>query len=141
MKTLKQIIQEKLKVGSKTKISKTRYLSENDMPSGFLQNFQCKTSKDLDEIENNINSRKLTPQEIINKITYKEQLFCYWYLALFNDWEEGYDIFRQEIINKGYATEDELDASVINNYNTFKDDQQIKKNLLNYLDKYDVKIK
>ena len=141
MKTLKQIIQEKLKVGSKTKISKIRYLSENDMPSGFLQNFQCKTSKDLDEIENNINSQKLTPQEIINKITYKEQLFCYWYLASINGWEEGYDIFRQEIINKGYATEDELDANVISNYNTFKDDQNVKKNLLNYLDKYDVKIK
>ena len=141
MKTLKQIILEKLKISSNTKISKTRYLSENDMPSGFLQNFQCKTSKDLDEIENDINSRKLTPQQIIDKITYKEQLFCYWYLALLNGWEEAYDIFRQEIINKEYATEDELDANVISNYNTFKDDQKIKKNLLNYLDKYDIKIK
>jgi len=141
MKQLKQIIQEKLKISSKSKVNTIRYLSKLDMPSGFLQNFQCKTSTDLDEIENNINSRKLTPQEIINKITYKEQLFCYWYLAVANGWEEAYDIFKQEIIDKKYATEDELDANMINMLDTFKDDQKIKKNLLNYLDKYDVKIK
>jgi hypothetical protein len=30
---------------------------------------------------------------------------------------------------------------MVNMLDTFKDDQKIKKNLLNYLDKYDVKIK
>ena len=141
MKTINNFIVEKLKINSKSKINTTRYLSKDDMPSGFLQNFQCKNSKDLDKIEKNINLRKQTPQEIINKITYKEQLFCYWYLAVTNGWEEGYDIFRQEIINKEYATEDELDANIINSFETFKFDKKIRKNLQNYLDKYDIKIK
>ena len=141
MKTINNFIVEKLKINSKSKINTTRYLSKDDVPSGFLQNFQCKTSEDLYDIEKDIDSRKQTPKEIINKITYKEQLFCYWYLAVINGWEEGYDIFRQEIINKGYATEDELDANVISNYDTFKFTKNIRKNLQNYLDKYDVKIK
>ena len=141
MNKLQQYIQEKLKVGSKTKISKTRYLSKNNIPKGFWINFSCKTPEDLNDIENDIKSQKQTPKELINKITYKEQLFCYWYEAICKNWEEGYNIFRQEIINNGYATEDELDAVVIDTINTFNDDKELVKNLYDYLDKYDVKIK
>jgi len=141
MNKLQQYIQEKLKVGSKTKISKTRYLSKNNIPKGFWTNFSCKTPEDLNDIENDIKSQKQTPKELINKITYKEQLFCYWYEAIYNNWEEGYNIFRQEIIDNGYATEDELDAVVIDTIHTFKDDKELVKNLHDYLDKYDVKIK
>ena len=141
MKTLKEIIQEKLKINSKSKVNTIRYLSKKDMPSGFWKNFQCKSAKDLNEIENDVDSRNKSPQELINKITYKEQLFSYWFQAITTNWEEGYDIFRQEIINKGYATEDELDAYIIDTLDTFKDWMPIKNYLLNYLDKYGVNIK
>ena len=141
MNNLNNYIYEKLKINSKSKINTTRYLSKDDVPFGFLQNFQCKNSKDLNDIENDVKSRKQTPQELIDKTTYKEQLFCYWFYALINGWEEGYDIFKQEIIDKEYATEDELDANVVDSLDTFKFDKKLKKNLQNYLDKYDIKIK
>jgi len=141
MKTINNFIVEKLKINSKSKINIIRYLSKDDVPINFTKNFSCKNSEDLNNIEKDIDSRKQTPQELIDKITYKEQLFCYWYLSVICGWEEAYDIFRQEIINKGYATDDELDASIVSSYNTFKFDKQKSDNMLSYLDKYDVKIK
>lgn len=141
MKTINNFIVEKLKINSKSKINTIRYLSKDDVPINFTKNFSCKNSEDLNKIEKDIDSRKQTPQELIDKITYKEQLFCYWYLSIISGWEEAYDIFRQEIINKGYATDDELDASIVSSYNTFKFDKQKSDNMLSYLDKYDVKIK
>lgn len=141
MKSINNFIVEKLKINSKSKINITRYLSKDIVPKDFLKNFRCKSAEDVDKIEKDIDSRKQTPQELIDKITYKEQLFSYWYLSVIHGWEEAYDIFRQEIINKGYATDDELDAEMISNCDTFKFDRQKSDNILRYLDKYDVKIK
>lgn len=141
MLSINNFIIEKLKINSKSKISKVRYLSKQDMGSEFLQNFQCKNSEDLDEIERDIDLQKETPQQLIDKITYKEQLFCYWFYSVIKNWEEGYDIFRQEIINRKYATEDELDACIIDMLDVYKNNEKVQNYLLNYLDKYDVKIK
>ncbi len=139
MKQLNQYIQEKLHV-SKYKKDKIRYLSNKDLPEDFFLNFTCHDG-DLNKFENDIKYRNdnKTPKDFIDKVEYKEQLFTYWYLAVEYGWEEGYDVFRSEIIKRKYATEDEIDSLVIEMYKIH--DEIEKENCLNYLKKYNIEIK
>lgn len=139
MKQLTQYIQEKLHV-SKYKEKEIRYLSNKDLPQEFWDNFTVHDG-DLNKFENDIKYRNddKTPQDFIDKVKYKEQLFSYWFKAVEVGWEEGYDAFRNEIIKRKYATEDEIDSAGIEMYEIH--DEKEKQNCLNYLKKYNIEIK
>ena len=138
MKQLTQYINEKLHVG-KYKIHK-RLLSNNDLPKEFWDNFTTRTSDDLNQFEKDIKDKLYDVNTLLKNIKYKEQLFTYWFEAVQIGWEEAYDIFRREIINKDYATEDEIDAASIELLELCSDDAE-KQNCLNYMKKYNIEIK
>jgi len=139
MKQLTQYIQEKLHI-SKYKKEKTRYLSNKDLPREFWDNFTTRTSKDLNQFERDIKDKLYDVNTLLKNIKYKEQLFTYWFEAIQIGWVEAYDVFRKEIINKKYATEDEIDAASIEVFDLCSDDNE-KQNCLNYMKKYNIEIK
>lgn len=138
MKQLTQYINEKLHVG-KYKIHK-RLLSNNDLPKEFWDNFTTRSSDDLNQFEKDIKDKLYDVNTLLKNIKYKEQLFAYWFEAVQIGWVEAYDVFRQEIINKEYATEDEIDAASIELLDLCSDDSE-KQNCLNYMKKYNIEIK
>ena len=139
MKQLTQYIQEKLHI-SKYKKEKTRYLSNKDLPQEFWDNFTTRTSDDLNQFERDIKDKLYDINTLLKNIKYKEQLFAYWFEAVQIGWVEAYDVFRKEIINKKYATEDEIDAASIELFDLCSDDNE-KQNCLNYMKKYNIEIK
>jgi len=140
MKKINNYIKEALKINSKSKVNTVRYLSEKDIPEHFFDNFTAQEG-DLDKFLQDIIDRKKTPEEFIKDIRYKEQLFIYWFHSVCEGWKEAYDAFRTEIINKEYATENDLDATAIEIIEFNKNNKEITNNIKNYLDYYNVKIK
>lgn len=141
MKQLTQYIQEKLQLKKDSKVKAKRQLSPKDLPDNFWNNFTAKTIEDLNRFNYDIEGREedQTPLYFIDKVKYKEQLFTYWFNAVEFGWEQGYDAFRQEIIKRKYATEDEIDAAAIEVYNTV--DDKYKKNCEKYFQNYNFTIK
>jgi len=138
MKQLTQYIQEKLHI-SKYKKEKTRYLSNKDLPQEFWDNFTVYKG-DLSKFERDIECRNyITPKEFIDKVKYKEQLFSYWFKAVEVGWKEGYDAFRNEIIKRKYATENEIDSAAVEMYELYSE-KEIIDNIVEYLRKYDIVI-
>ena len=107
----------------------------------MLQKINKVTIEDLNRFNYDIEGREedQTPLYFIDKVKYKEQLFTYWFNAVEFGWEQGYDAFRQEIIKRKYATEDEIDAAAIEVYNTV--DDKYKKNCEKYFQNYNFTIK
>ena len=138
MKQLAQFIQEKLKINSKSKVNTKRRLSLKNLDDSYWQNFTCRSATDLGVFENDIKYKEddETPQYFIDKVQYKEQLFCYWYDAISLGLEEFYDKFRKELINRKYTTEDDLDTCVIDIY--IDGDPEIQKNCKRYFEKYNI---
>lgn len=133
-------ISEVLKINSKSKVNTVRYLSKKDIPEHFFDNFTAHEG-DLDNFFQDIINRKKTPEEFIKDIRYKEQLFIYWFNSVYAGWKEAYDAFKTEIINKGYAKENELDATAIEMIEIYKNNKETINNINDYLDYYNVKIK
>ena len=133
-------LSEALKINSKSKVNTVRYLSNKDIPEHFFDNFTAHEN-DLDKFLKDIVDRKKTPEEFIRDIRYKEQLFIYWFNSVYEGWKEAYDAFRTEIINKGYAKENELDATAIEMIEFNKNNKEVVNNINDYLDYYNVKIK
>lgn len=140
MKNCKDYILEALKINSKSKVNTIRRLSNKDLPNEFFDNFTAHGG-DLSNIYDDIFYRKYTPEEFIKNLKYKEQLFCYFYECITLGWEEGYDAFRQEIIDRKYASEDNIDRAAIEIYKLNSRDNTIVKNCEKYFKKYNIEVK
>ena len=85
------------------------------------------------------------PKRLVKSIKDKTKLICRWYYSILLNWIECALVFRDEIINRGYATEDELDVFILNKYynvfilNRYNNQKKIKPIIEEYLDEIGVK--
>jgi hypothetical protein len=81
------------------------------------------------------------PKRLAKSIKDKTKLISRWHVAILIDWIDCAVVFRDEIINRGYATEDELDIFILSKYNNpmgykYKDARE---SIEEYLDEIGVK--
>lgn len=75
-------------------------------------------------------SKGSNPKRLLNSIKDEHKLLMRWKVAISIDWIECAVAFRDEIVKRGYFTEDELDAWALQKYDKY---QKISPN--SYLDK------
>jgi len=81
------------------------------------------------------------PKRLAKSIKDKTKLISRWRVAILIDWIDCAVVFRDEIINRGYATADELDVFILGKYNNpmghvYKEAREI---IEEYLDEIGVK--
>jgi hypothetical protein len=81
------------------------------------------------------------PKRLAKSIKDKTKLISRWHVAILIDWIDCAVVFRDEIINRGYATEDELDIFILSKYNNpmgykYKDARE---SIEEYLDEINIK--
>ena len=64
-------------------------------------------------------SKGSNPQRLLNSIKDEHKLVMRWKVAISIDWIECAVAFRDEIVKRGYFSEDELDAWALNQYNRY----------------------
>lgn len=148
MKTLKTIILEKLiinKSNNNLKLSK-RNLYNIDFKNVKNEIWFKTPAEELTHI-NKIKAYKKkgsNPKRLANSIKNKQKLMIRWWVAVMNDWIECALVFRDEIIDRKYATGDELDAYILYQYEKYKIYQdhvsfgKIAKSIEKYLDELNV---
>ena len=69
------------------------------------------------------------PKRLAKSIKDKTKLISRWHVAILINWIDCAVVFRDEIINRGYATEDELDIFILSKYavRTLKDYEKQRK--------------
>lgn len=77
------------------------------------------------------------PKRLAKSIKDKTKLINRWYVAIMINWIDCAVLFRDEIINRGYATEDELDVHILNKYNNPMG--RARESIEEYLDEINVK--
>lgn len=77
------------------------------------------------------------PKRLAKSIKDKTKLINRWYVAISINWIDCAILFRDEIVDRGYATEDELDVFILNKYNSGMG--PAKESFEEYLDEINVK--
>ena len=117
MKSIIDFINEKLII---KKSSKQLRNLDNIKPYGKIWEYLCKLT-DSEKEKHFIKMKAYLnkgskPQRLANSIKDIQKLIARWYVAILIEWVECALVFRDEIINRGYTTEDELDAFVLQQY-------------------------
>ena len=142
MKNLIDYIIEGLKITSKSKIN------QKDKKAESLKNVDThkvirsismsyKTPTQQETHYNKMEAYKSkgsNPKRLLNSIKDEHKLLMRWTVAIYIDWIECAVAFRDEIIKRGYFTEDELDAWALNEYNKHSKNSPIRDNFKKYLD-------
>jgi len=148
MKSVFAYIQEKLI------IKKDNYKAPRELPTTgvdtteisrvlSLQN-PSKEKSHYDKMEN-YKKKGSDPKRLAKSIKDKIKLINRWYVAIVIKWIDCAVIFRDEIVNRGIAAEDELDVYILNRYNHYNSDYNKKFNkaiiesIEEYLDEIGVK--
>lgn len=81
------------------------------------------------------------PKRLAKSIKDKTKLINRWYVAIIINWIDCAVLFRDEIVDRGYATEDELDVHILNiyNHNISRYKENVKESFEEYLDEINVK--
>lgn len=79
------------------------------------------------------------PKRLAKSIKDKTKLINRWYVAILINWIDYAVVFRDEIIDRGYATEDELDVYILNKYNHYNINKAFIESIEEYLDEVAVK--
>lgn len=81
------------------------------------------------------------PKRLAKSIKDKTKLINRWHVAININWVDCAVVFRDEIIDRGYATADELDVYVLNRYNRYNKQftGNVKESVEEYLDEINVK--
>ena len=143
MKQLNNYIQEKLIINKNLKAPKIQL---RDVSGVNYLNVQKEIDsiswRDIKEHLEKIRyykNKNSNPQRLVNSIKSKNKLVVRWYLAVGEDWLECAKIFKQAIIDRGYFTEDELDAYILKRYNSYSNTNETKEIYAKYLDEYKIK--
>lgn len=148
MKSVFRYIQEKLVIKKDNYYKATRELptsgvdvSEISMALA-LQN-PTKEKSHYDKMEN-YKKKGSDPKRLAKSIKDKIKLINRWHVAIVINWIDCAVVFRDEIVNRGIATEDELDVFILNRYNNNIRDYNYKKpgakdSFEEYLDEIGVK--
>ena len=124
MKQIITFINEKLKIGSKSKVNTNLGLRDlSDVKDGrfFELNYKSPSeeSRDWNKAAEYFR-KKSKPERLVNSIKDRNKLVRRWLIYVQLGWEEAYQVFRDEIIKRGYHNEDELDKYILNRYNSCK---------------------
>ncbi len=144
MKSVFEYIQEKLV------FKKDNYRAPRELPTSGVDTTEisrtigtlsrAKEQAHYDKMEN-YKKKGSNPKRLAKSIKDKTKLINRWYAAIIIDWIDCAVVFRDEIIDRGYATEDELDMHILNiyNHNIRNHKENIKESLEEYLDEINVK--
>ena len=124
MKQIITFINEKLKINSNSKVNTDSGLRDlSDIKSKSFWELSYKStgeeSRDWAKAEGYF-KKKSKPERLVNSIKDRNKLIRRWYIFVAIGWEEAYQVFRNEIVNRGYYTEDELDKYILDRYNRVK---------------------
>ena len=135
---------EKLKINSKSKVNNTsdlRDLSNVSIPHSLFEDLHFKSTSEeyshyrkMDEYKR----KGSNPVRLLNSIKDRKKLIVRWLIAINSDWLECAKVFRQGIIDRGYYTEDELDAYILKRYNIHKNSHDLAEKYLKYLNEFNV---
>lgn len=144
MKSVVEYIQEKLI------IKKSNYKEPRELPTSGVDTTEisktisyqtpAKDRAHYDKMEA-YKKKGSDPKRLAKSIKDKTKLISRWRVAILIDWIDCAVVFRDEIINRGYATADELDVFILGKYNNpmghvYKDARE---SIEEYLDEIGVK--
>ena len=122
MKSVFKYIQEKLV------IKKGNYKTPRELPTNGVDTTKisktigtqtpAKEKAHYDKMEA-YKKKGSDPKRLARSIKDSTKLINRWYVAILINWIDCAVVFRDEIINRGYATEDELDVHILNKYNHY----------------------
>ena len=140
MQTIVTFITEKLKIGSKSKVNTDSGLRDlSDVKFKAFWEISFKTPS----VEHNewtkvqqYFDKKSNPTRLVNSIKDRAKLVRRWWMFVSLGWEEAGQVFRSEIVKRGYYTEDELDKQILNRYENLKRNSSKLTNTMEHYEKY-----
>lgn len=144
MKSLFKYIQEKLV------IKKGNYKTPRELPTSGVDTTNisktigtqtpAKEKAHYDKMEA-YKKKGSDPKRLARSIKDSTKLINRWYVAILINWIDCAVVFRDEIINRGYATEDELDVHILNKYNHYNNysNKAVIESIEEYLDEIGIK--
>ena len=140
MKQIITFINEKLKIGSQSKVNTDKGLRDlSDVKFKAFWEISFKTPS----VEHNewtkvqqYFDKKSNPTRLVNSIKDRAKLVRRWWMFVSLGWEEAGQVFRSEIVKRGYYTEDELDKQILNRYETLKRNSSKLTNTIEHYEKY-----
>ena len=83
-------------------------------------------------------NKKSNPQRLVNSIKDDRKLLIRWFICILKRYSDYYPVFREAIVERNIASEDQLDAYILYKYKLAYAGT-IRDNYEEYLDTYDVK--
>lgn len=140
MRQLKEIILEKLKVNSKTKINQKRELDVNTNIDYLESEIWFKDINEEQKYRHFVKRHKIkNDYKSMIKTSSQRNLITWWYYAVVFGWEDGYKALKDEIIKRNSYSEDELDLYVLKRYSKLEGFENTLKNMEKYFETYDIK--
>jgi hypothetical protein len=140
MQTIVTFITEKLKIGSKSKVNTDNGLRDlSDVKFKAFWEISFKTPSMEHNEWNKVNEyfkKKSNPTRLVNSIKDRAKLVRRWWMFVSLGWEEAGQVFRSEIVKRGYYTEDELDKQILNRYENLKRNSSKLNNTIEHYEKY-----
>ena len=140
MQSIITFITEKLKIGSQSKVNTDKGLRDlSDVKFKAFWEISFKTPS----VEHNewtkvqqYFDKKSNPTRLVNSIKDRAKLVRRWWMFVSLGWEEAGQVFRSEIVKRGYYTEDELDKQILDRYNNLKRSSSKLNNTIEHYEKY-----
>ena len=140
MQTIVTFITEKLKIGSQSKVNTDKGLRDlSDVKFKAFWEISFKSPSMEHNEWNKVNEyfkKKSNPTRLVNSIKDRAKLVRRWWMFVSLGWEEAGQVFRSEIVKRGYYTEDELDKQILNRYETLKRNSSKLTNTIEHYEKY-----
>ena len=140
MKQIITFINEKLKIGSQSKVNTDKGLRDlSDVKFKAFWEISFKTPSMEHNEWNKVNEyfkKKSNPTRLVNSIKDRGKLVRRWWMFVSLGWEEAGQVFRSEIVKRGYYTEDELDKQILNRYENLKRNSSKLTNTIEHYEKY-----
>ena len=140
MQTIVTFITEKLKIGSQSKVNTDnglRDLSDVKFKAFWEISFKSPSVEhnEWTKVQQYFD-KKSNPTRLVNSIKDRAKLVRRWWMFVSLGWEEAGQVFRSEIVKRGYYTEDELDKQILNRYETLKRNSSKLINTIEHYEKY-----
>lgn len=131
---------EVLKINSKSKVNTDNGLRDlSDVKFKAFWEISFKTPSMEHNEWNKVNEyfkKKSNPTRLVNSIKDRAKLVRRWWMFVSLGWEEAGQVFRSEIVKRGYYTEDELDKQILNRYENLKRNSSKMTNTIEHYEKY-----
>lgn len=138
MKQIIEFLKEGLKINKNIKIDNKEHkdYSNIEVPGNLYLYLHFKDSKDRLKHYNKMQGyykKGSKPSRLVNSIKEKEKLLKRWYFTIILGWEDAFIEFKDAIIDRGYATEDQLRAFIQKYMIDKEKDQEVKNEYEKYL--------